>query len=358
MSFMQAIVVLISILSLTLLINRIATVALTFTGMSREMARFQARSAFTTVGFTTSESESVVNHPVRRRIIMLLMLSGNVGFVSLIVTGVSSFGGDSSIPSFSKLLMLVGVLGTLWIIGSSKWIDDKMFRLISWTLKRVSNLEAHDYHALLHLQEGYYVTTIIVAETDWLVGRSLGQLRLSDVGVTILGIKRMDGTFLGAPVGGAYIRKGDALIVYGVRESIERLDRQRSDDNGWEKHQHIVTAKQDHVQSTDFSETAFSISEFTVKTDSWIVGQSLQALRLDGKGVAIFGVEHQDGKSVTRPEDSYVIQAGDRLFCYGDHERMYALKNTKDMPSFRGAMEKCSARQEELQEHAAKEMSL
>ena len=247
---------------------------MTFTGVSREMARFQARSAFCTVGFTTSESESMVNHPVRRRIIMLLMLAGNIGFVSIIVTGVSSFGGDSTIPSFSKLLMLVGVLGTLWVIGSSKWIDDKMFRLISWTLKRVSNLEAHDYHALLHLQEGYYVTTLQVEETDWLVGRSLGQLRLSDVGVTILGIKRADGAFLGAPVGGAYIRKGDTLIVYGVRESIERLDRQRGDTNGWEKHQHIVAAKQDHVQSTDFSETAFSISEFTVTENSWIVGQT------------------------------------------------------------------------------------
>ena len=35
------------------------------TGTSSELARFQARSAFTGVGFTTSEAESVVLHPVR-----------------------------------------------------------------------------------------------------------------------------------------------------------------------------------------------------------------------------------------------------------------------------------------------------
>ncbi|HDP35296.1 MAG TPA: hypothetical protein ENN29_09330 [Candidatus Hydrogenedentes bacterium] len=345
MSFVQAIIVLIVILCVNLLINRIATVALTFTGMSREMARFQSRSAFCTVGFTTSEAESVVNHPVRRRIIMLLMLAGNIGFVSIIVTGVSSFGDDSTIPSFGKILLLVGVLGTLWAIGSSKWIDDKLFKIISWTLKRVSNIEAYDYHALLHLQEGYYVTTIQIDDNDWLVGRTLGQLRLADVGVTILGIKRADGSFLGAPVGGAYIRKGDTLIAYGVRESIERLDRQRADANGWEKHQHIVAAKQEHVQSTDFSETAMSISEITVKDDSWIVGQTLQALRLEGKGVAIFGIEHQNGENVTRPPDTYVIQPGDRLFCYGDHERIHALKHTKDMAAFKDAMGKCAAKQ-------------
>lgn len=64
---MLSIVSLLLILTLSILITRIATVALTHTGLSREAARFQARSAFTDVGFTTSESEKVVNHPERRR---------------------------------------------------------------------------------------------------------------------------------------------------------------------------------------------------------------------------------------------------------------------------------------------------
>jgi hypothetical protein len=49
---------------------RVATSALVMTGMARESARFQARSAFLGVGFTTGEAESVVDHPVRRRIAM------------------------------------------------------------------------------------------------------------------------------------------------------------------------------------------------------------------------------------------------------------------------------------------------
>ncbi|HUW03445.1 MAG TPA: hypothetical protein VMW08_13900, partial [Acidimicrobiales bacterium] len=66
----------------SLLVTRVATVMLTLTGMSRESARFQARSAFSGTGFTTTESESVVNHPVRRRIILSLILLGNAGIVS------------------------------------------------------------------------------------------------------------------------------------------------------------------------------------------------------------------------------------------------------------------------------------
>jgi len=61
---MVSVIVLLIILTLSILITRIATVALTLTGLSRDSARFQARSAFLGVGFTTIESESVVRHPV------------------------------------------------------------------------------------------------------------------------------------------------------------------------------------------------------------------------------------------------------------------------------------------------------
>ena len=81
---MAALVSVLIVLTLSLLINRIATVALTLTGLSRQVASFQSRSAFTGVGFTTGEAEHIVSHPVRRRIIMLLMLLGNAGVVTTI----------------------------------------------------------------------------------------------------------------------------------------------------------------------------------------------------------------------------------------------------------------------------------
>lgn len=48
------------VLLMSLIITRVATVALTLTGMSYSAARFQARSALTGAGFTTNESERVV----------------------------------------------------------------------------------------------------------------------------------------------------------------------------------------------------------------------------------------------------------------------------------------------------------
>jgi len=88
---MIPVVTLLLVVSFSIIITRIATIALTYTGLARESARFQARSAFTGVGFTTSESENLVNHPVRRRILMLLMLFGNAGIVTAIASVVMTF---------------------------------------------------------------------------------------------------------------------------------------------------------------------------------------------------------------------------------------------------------------------------
>ncbi len=74
------------VLTLSVLVIRTGAVALRLTGLPDEAARFQARSAFTGTGFTTSESEPIVTHPVRRRIVSLLMTIGSLGFVSVLAT--------------------------------------------------------------------------------------------------------------------------------------------------------------------------------------------------------------------------------------------------------------------------------
>lgn len=118
---MVSIFSLLLILTLSILITRIATVALTHTGLCRKTARFQARSAFTGVGFTTTESEYVVNHPVRRRILLILMLLGNAGIVtaitSLILGFVPSEGSASVIP---RILLLVAGVVALWSLATSR----------------------------------------------------------------------------------------------------------------------------------------------------------------------------------------------------------------------------------------------
>ena len=88
---MLAVFTLFIIIVLSIIINRVATIALVHTGLPIDSASFQARSALTGAGFTTTESEEVMNHPVRRKIIGWLMLIGNAGIVTIISTLILTF---------------------------------------------------------------------------------------------------------------------------------------------------------------------------------------------------------------------------------------------------------------------------
>jgi len=246
LGFFTAIITLSIIFLLALLVNRIATAALVFTGMSREMARFQARSAFSTVGFTTSESESVVNHPVRRRIISILMIMGNAGFVGLIATVLATFTGEASgINIWLRMMILATVLTLLWFIGMSKWLDNQLYRIITRALKRWTNLEARDFVNLLHMGEGYWVTELIVQLKGWLINKRLEELHLTDIGVIVLGIERVNGEFIGSPTGSHRILGEDKLIVYGSQDNLTAFEENRSDFDGEKKHQQFVKKKRE-----------------------------------------------------------------------------------------------------------------
>lgn len=94
------------VLALSVVVVRIATVGLTMTGVSKDLAQFQALSAFTGAGFTTRESEDIVNHPLRRRITMHLMLLGHVGIVVAVPSIVLSFLNTSPQESWTGQLTI------------------------------------------------------------------------------------------------------------------------------------------------------------------------------------------------------------------------------------------------------------
>ena len=246
---MIAIISLLTIIALTIIITRIATMALTHTGLSREVAKFQARSALSGVGFTTSESENIVNHPVRRRVILLLMLVGNIGIVtvisSLIITFVS-FG--ESISYMTRFLILISGVAVLIGFVSSKWVDRKLSRLINWSLRRYTHIEVQDYSSLLHLAGEYSVTELYVEPEDWLANRTLLELDLVAEGILILGITRKDGTYIGTPLATTKIEPYDNLILYGRGSCFKRLDQRRRGRLGDREHEKAVEEQLEIVE--------------------------------------------------------------------------------------------------------------
>ncbi|NEQ32767.1 MAG: hypothetical protein F6K04_17475 [Leptolyngbya sp. SIO4C5] len=137
---MAAVISLLLVLSLSMLITRVATVALIHTGLSHGIARFQARSAFTNAGFTTQESEKMVNHPVRRRIIMVLMLMGNIGIATVISSLMLTFLNNGGTINWGQRLLFLAIgLGLIWGLASSHWANQLIARLTYWILRKYTN---------------------------------------------------------------------------------------------------------------------------------------------------------------------------------------------------------------------------
>ena len=250
---MLALTTLLMAIVLSMVVVKVAAVALTLTGLSSDSARFQARSAFTGAGFTTAESEQVVGHPVRRRIVMTLMLLGNAGIVTVVSTMVLSFAQDKDAePHWYESRVFLGallVLGlyTLWKLSSSKLVDRVMTRVIERALRRWTDLVVRDYVALFRLQGEYEVAEMVVEADGWMAGKSLIDLRLSQEGVLVLGIERGEG-YIGAPKGTMEVEAGDRLVLYGRGEVLTDLDERPEGLEGYRAHIRSLQKQYDVVE--------------------------------------------------------------------------------------------------------------
>jgi K+/H+ antiporter YhaU regulatory subunit KhtT len=240
-----------------LLIARVATVALMATGMPREIARFQSRSALSGVGFTTGEAESVVGHPVRRRIVFVLMLVGNAGFVTIVASLALTFASSGNTGDvLERLGVIIGGLIAILFVARTRRFERIVTRGIARLLGRWTDLEVRDMIHVMQLTKDYAVTELRVAPGDWLAGKSLIDLQLPDEGVIVLAIQRANGAFLGAPRGSAIVHPYDTLILYGRSSVLADLDRRPNDPEGDVAHIEAVAEHRDIADSEDGDEEA------------------------------------------------------------------------------------------------------
>lgn len=246
---MAGITVLLVVVTISIVVTRIAAVALAMTGVSHDLAKFQARSAFSGVGYTTNEAEKMMNHPVRRRIVMILMLAGNAGLVtavaSIVVAVVQTEDFETAVLRIAVLA--VGLL-TLYLLTRSARVEIVVRNLIRKALHRWTRVALYDYESLLDVTGDYNVVELEVGEGDWLADRSLAELNLPDEGVTVLAVRRRSGSFLGAPGGDIVLESGDVLVVYGHRDTLRELSEREGDERGFEGRRRSVDRHQQNQQ--------------------------------------------------------------------------------------------------------------
>ena len=198
---------------LWLLIFWIGSIALEATGLERPKARFQVLSAITGTGFTTSESEAIVNHPRRRRIATWLIFIGNTGVVGCIIALLVFVRVGIKAPSPVQVIVVVSVVLAIILfikLGPVNFFTSAIVRLIRRGQAK-SYLLAEE---VLHKSGEYGVTRVAIGKKDLPDTMTVKSSGLGERGVVVLAVERGD-TVMPFPEDTETLSAGDYLLCYG-----------------------------------------------------------------------------------------------------------------------------------------------
>ena len=196
--------------------------ALQFTGVEKARAQFQALSAFSGTGFTTKESETMVNHPRRRKVIMYLMILGKAGLVSIIAT----FASSLKKTNVTELVINLGIIAVsiflLHRIASYQKFARRLRRRLSKMVRRLFHLDQVHMDEVLEQGDGYGVMRVLMGLDCEATGKDLSHSGFSQHEILVLCIEGDQGN-IPFPKADNLIRSGDRLVCYGKMENMRRF---------------------------------------------------------------------------------------------------------------------------------------
>jgi hypothetical protein len=225
----MALIALILVIVVSAITVKVGTVALTMTGLDRRKAAFQALSALTNTGWTTRETELLMAHDQRRRIVMILMVLGHAGLASAVATLMMSLSQRDAGEVFARVGILAGVIIGLYLLAKWQGFNRRLTAAIEGRLRQTSALRATNLEEVLMLAEGYGVFEVYVAEKSPLANKTIGHSRLRSRGMLVLAVDRA-GRVIPAPHEKTLLLPGDRLICYGQIESVQSIADARGPD--------------------------------------------------------------------------------------------------------------------------------
>lgn len=199
---------------ISLLIIRAGAIALMLTGLPIEAAKFQSLSAFTGTGFTTREAENVVNHPTRRKIAGWLMILGNAGIVTVIITATSSFVSSRGLEIPLNIVLLAAGISLIYVLMTRTGLLGRWEQIVTKRLESSAAFEPAEVESILHLSEGYGLHRILIQKGSALEGKTVHEAGLDDTNFIVLGVER-GSSWISAPFKNFALEHQDKLVVYG-----------------------------------------------------------------------------------------------------------------------------------------------
>jgi len=123
-------------------IIEVLSIVFKITGLELSKARFQVISLITHTGFTTRESELILQHPTRRRIASILMFISYIAQISLISVFLHLLSEDRQrLELIAVILVLVVVF--IFVSTKNRFVSTRFNNFLEKALKRqvIKNIE-------------------------------------------------------------------------------------------------------------------------------------------------------------------------------------------------------------------------
>jgi len=203
------------------LLIEIMAILMKLTGLELNKARFQIISILTHTGFTTRESELIVQHPTRRRIASVLMMLSYVAQLTLIGLLFNALYNDrQSMPELFVVICVVVLV--ILVLANNKTIRSRFDRLAEKVLaRRMKEVRGYKIDRILNLSPEYSIYELVVDAHSPLCDKTLREAHLKEKFIQILKIDRGE-KVVDFPTAETVILQGDRIIVYGKIAAISQ----------------------------------------------------------------------------------------------------------------------------------------
>lgn len=196
----------------------ISVILFNLTGLEAEVSRYQVVSMLTNTGFTTDEAQLIIDHPVRRRLSMFLILFGAFSLAVIISSITNILSKDLRLEELSIINIILLVL---LLAGKTPFIKDRLKKKFNREMEKKLEISELPIKDALYLDENDLVTDVIIKKDSEFIGRKAVDLVKRDEDISILFIKRGE-IYIRNQLNEEKIHEGDQLFIYGNKKTIKR----------------------------------------------------------------------------------------------------------------------------------------
>lgn len=188
------------------------------TGLETAVSRYQVVSMLTNTGFTTDEAQLVLDHPVRRRLSMFLILFGAFSLAVVISSITNILSNDLRVK---ELTIINVILLILLMIGKTPFIKERLKKKLNREMEKKLEISELPIKDALYLDEDDLVTDVVIEKDSEFIDRKAVDLVERDEDISILFIKRGK-VNIRNKLDDEKIHEGDQLFIYGNKKQIEK----------------------------------------------------------------------------------------------------------------------------------------